>query len=633
MVGVPGRSKGCNTCRRRRVKCDEGKPTCVRCLRAGFECLGYDRNTIWRHTSTAPFKAAGTGGLTFSASSSSSSSSPSTPAPRLNPPPLVRTAPEAAGPRHYFPELQPAYRPRFASPPRGSPPPELDLSAFRDDVCLAHMFANPVWRLYGGAWLPDAARGRLGGLALEAARAVARAGFGRMSGRREVEVAGQAAYGRCLGILAGELAERKGCAHVERAGVGERRMGKGMRKGKEDLVVPVLVMMMHASILADQGATASHMHGLARLLHACGPEAFQRQPLLDAFESARATLIIESLIARRRLFLEGAQWRSIPWALDANGKSHQSELLDIFVTVPGMLEDLSLLKDGVHTTTAFSQASPASASSNFSDTTTYASPVDTSLLSDALLPRITAELESLYRWRWRWQALHGHEVVVDTARSPRPTNGPAERLLGPIGSSRRSGVLRFVRPAAAAEIALYNAVLMWLLALLWRVKTLGAGEVIEICARRAAGTGGRSSRTAAEQAAVLPQQASFEPLRRPGAAVSVRDPAVEICAVFGWQARHHGHASSGEEEPTYMYLFPVGMAVSVLDCDAVGEEADREWARELMKVYPVTSGSTKEGGSSPGSRFGDTGEKLSLRHFANPPAAFLERRMVIVGAD
>jgi hypothetical protein len=186
------------------------------------------------------------------------------------------------------------------------------------------MFANPVWRLYGGAWLPDAARGRLGGLALEAARAVARAGFGRMSGRRKVEVAGQAAYGRCLGILAGELAERKGCAHVERAGVGERRMGKGMRKGKEDLVVPVLVMMMHAvrfllslplstvsihvlcmkqadggvyeqSILADQEATTSHMHGLARLLHACGPEAFQRQPLLDAFESARATLVSQPL--------------------------------------------------------------------------------------------------------------------------------------------------------------------------------------------------------------------------------------------------------------------------------------------------------------------------------------------------
>ncbi|KAF2790621.1 hypothetical protein K505DRAFT_282272 [Melanomma pulvis-pyrius CBS 109.77] len=39
-----GRSKGCNTCRRRRVKCDEAKPACARCQRSGIPCLGYQRN-------------------------------------------------------------------------------------------------------------------------------------------------------------------------------------------------------------------------------------------------------------------------------------------------------------------------------------------------------------------------------------------------------------------------------------------------------------------------------------------------------------------------------------------------------------------------------------------------------------
>lgn len=32
---------GCITCRRRRVKCDEGKPACLRCRSANFECGGY----------------------------------------------------------------------------------------------------------------------------------------------------------------------------------------------------------------------------------------------------------------------------------------------------------------------------------------------------------------------------------------------------------------------------------------------------------------------------------------------------------------------------------------------------------------------------------------------------------------
>ncbi|KAJ5515995.1 hypothetical protein N7527_007555 [Penicillium freii] len=41
MVGVGGRSKGCRTCRRRRVKCDEEKPLCHRCQKGGFECEGY----------------------------------------------------------------------------------------------------------------------------------------------------------------------------------------------------------------------------------------------------------------------------------------------------------------------------------------------------------------------------------------------------------------------------------------------------------------------------------------------------------------------------------------------------------------------------------------------------------------
>ncbi|PGG96400.1 hypothetical protein AJ79_09595 [Helicocarpus griseus UAMH5409] len=40
MVNVAGRSKGCSTCRQRRVKCDEHRPICVRCEKGGFKCDG-----------------------------------------------------------------------------------------------------------------------------------------------------------------------------------------------------------------------------------------------------------------------------------------------------------------------------------------------------------------------------------------------------------------------------------------------------------------------------------------------------------------------------------------------------------------------------------------------------------------
>lgn len=43
MVGVP-RSRGCLLCVRRRVRCDEGRPGCVKCATYGADCPGYDRS-------------------------------------------------------------------------------------------------------------------------------------------------------------------------------------------------------------------------------------------------------------------------------------------------------------------------------------------------------------------------------------------------------------------------------------------------------------------------------------------------------------------------------------------------------------------------------------------------------------
>lgn len=51
MVGVPGRSKGCSTCRKRKKGCDRGRPTCTQCSNAGLECGGYQRDIVFlNHT-------------------------------------------------------------------------------------------------------------------------------------------------------------------------------------------------------------------------------------------------------------------------------------------------------------------------------------------------------------------------------------------------------------------------------------------------------------------------------------------------------------------------------------------------------------------------------------------------------
>ncbi|KAF1924045.1 uncharacterized protein M421DRAFT_425230 [Didymella exigua CBS 183.55] len=46
MVSRGGRSKGCSNCRKRRVKCDETRPTCLRCKKRGLDCDG-PKNVTW----------------------------------------------------------------------------------------------------------------------------------------------------------------------------------------------------------------------------------------------------------------------------------------------------------------------------------------------------------------------------------------------------------------------------------------------------------------------------------------------------------------------------------------------------------------------------------------------------------
>ncbi len=130
-----------------------------------------------------------------------------------------------------------------------------------------------------------------------------------------------------------------------------------------------------------------------------------------------------------------------------------------------------------------------------------------------------------------------------------------------LGGSRQLERLQFTRFGAAAEIMLYNAVLIWLLALLWKLEPFHAGEIVERCATDAMlyVTGGdidieMVSVDATTTTPLLSMR--FDPLRKPGAAVGICDPAMEICRAFEWQSENH--ASTANSEQNWLYLFPVG---------------------------------------------------------------------------
>ncbi|PSN68289.1 hypothetical protein BS50DRAFT_360504 [Corynespora cassiicola Philippines] len=54
MVSRGGRSKGCSHCRRRRIKCDETRPTCNRCKKRGLDCDGPKESTWINETNSFP---------------------------------------------------------------------------------------------------------------------------------------------------------------------------------------------------------------------------------------------------------------------------------------------------------------------------------------------------------------------------------------------------------------------------------------------------------------------------------------------------------------------------------------------------------------------------------------------------
>ncbi|KIW51732.1 hypothetical protein PV05_10421 [Exophiala xenobiotica] len=347
MVGVPGRSKGCHTCLKRRIKCDESRPTCKRCEKAGYVCAGYDRKLQMRFH-------------TFEAGSAENPAA-STVSARTTKDVPFRLSTTVTVPLQKNLVLR--SNNEGPAPPTSVLPQELSLVAFRDDVQFSYLFDNFVWSSYGSPWLQMAAAGRLDALSLEACRAFSLSIFGKHHHQRDIVVSGAMHYDHTVRALSSRLS----------------RVGS---PGSEGLIIPITILLMHSSTTPDPQASAFHIQGLLKLVQICGPERFAVNPLRLAFESCRATLITIGLITKTRTFLEQSVWIDEPWSLCGQGnKSPQNQLVDILVYVPGFLEDQAQLEQ---------------------------QPSEDFRLD--LVQRIEYQVARLYNWRWHWEEINPNSV-------------------------------------------------------------------------------------------------------------------------------------------------------------------------------------------------------------------------------
>jgi hypothetical protein len=273
---------------------------------------------------------------------------------------------------------------------------------------------------------------------------------------------------------------------------------------------------------------------------------------------------VASLITRKRTFLEDPIWHTVPYMLVPKSKTPQSYLLDCLTSVPGLLEDHEKLE----TLLCCPDQPNAIAGGE---------------LRSTMINRLTSLLEYLFLWRCHWQAAFGSDVSAKLADDGRRSNQCVYNSKS-LDDLERFYKLQFTNPRAAADVALYNAVLMWLLALIHDLDVQAAEFTIQNCARSAL----RSfladqpvdfvfqSRTPTQSENLL----SFDPLNSPGQTTYVREAAIEICRIFEWQSQNH----STSRETNFVYMFPVGLALCVLDV----EPENRDWVRAMLDADTFT---------------------------------------------
>lgn len=159
------------------------------------------------------------------------------------------------------------------SDPAASVPQSLSLVAFKDDMQFSFVIDNSVWRTYGSPWLEMSAQGKLGTLSLDACRCFAQTVFGKHYFQKDIEVQGLTLYGQTVRMLSHELSAIP------------------KRPGTEELISPILLLLMHASTSDDRNASYAHVMGLIKVMQYCQPARFSKMPLRLVFESSRSTLV------------------------------------------------------------------------------------------------------------------------------------------------------------------------------------------------------------------------------------------------------------------------------------------------------------------------------------------------------
>lgn len=337
MPNVGGRSNGCITCLRRRVRCDQGEPSCDNCHDGGLLCEGYRGLPITfdphvqilaqngRPTTITSRQEENEAdeGFVMVDQNMTSSAEPS--------------ARNASGSNHN------GIRTIITKPPRGRPkktttatarqdlslllPFELSLTAFQEPICVTFLVQNFLGHLDTGnkSLMPAWDVNNVSGTARESVHALALAFYGKAHHEENIVHQGAECYGKALLKLAHDLNDKKA--------------------QRSSSVLLSSILLARYELVASTGSKGwiQHAGGVERLFEVRGPRSHQSIEERHIFEAARPIIVIKAITDEKRTFLDQQEWLTLPWDQTPGQKSPMNYLIDIFCIIPGLLQDCKTL--------------------------------------------------------------------------------------------------------------------------------------------------------------------------------------------------------------------------------------------------------------------------------------------------
>ncbi|RVX66223.1 hypothetical protein B0A52_10150 [Exophiala mesophila] len=298
MVGVPGKSKGCNTCRRRKKGCDQRRPICGQCEFSGYHCGGYNRDRSFViHPATNAVRRA-----VF--------------LPYVAPNPLSL--------------LQSLNRNALDSQCRGL---FWQFYMPRGDCMCRDQFILQYGHPMNWAELVRSLPHEDTSLS-DAFSALSISGAARGNNDARLINESTRLYGKALKELQLALYDPA--------------------KMRSDQTLMACMLLGLYEMLQEPSPTSprwlAHAQGAARLIQLRGPALHREWDAHHSFLASRVPTLYAAILSRQATYLAHQSWLTVPW--EKQLRTYFDRLVDAAVHIPGHLETLDLLQDSPTTNTA-----------------------------------------------------------------------------------------------------------------------------------------------------------------------------------------------------------------------------------------------------------------------------------------